>query len=165
MNDLSHPDGMKRGVSNCGVVALAVATGLPYQEVHSWFAARKRGNWKGSTRAKDRARFLEEKRIEFEAIGDEPEHQGTLQSFAAWARYHAPGRTFIVTTTGHVQVVRDGQVLDQNYVGPAPGYPLRRKRIRNLERYGEDQSLVVLEILDQGNLNQAKQLPLFQEAA
>lgn len=131
MVELTHPDDMARGVGNCGVVALSVATQLPYLEVFSWFARRHRANWRGGTRSVERLEFLEHCAVPF-SVDSTPGFSGrTLLQFARWtATSVGRCRLFMVTTTGHVQLVRSGDVLDQGYVGPVAQYRRRLKRLR-----------------------------------
>lgn len=112
---LKLPEGTVRGLGNCGVVALAAATGIPYREVWDWFAKRKPGNWKGSTRMSERLRFLAEHDIEYEWV--KMPRRMTLQTWVSLPQYQGLAKEgpVMVTTTGHVQVVHGGPyVLDQS---------------------------------------------------
>lgn len=119
------------GYGNCGLVALATVTGIPYAEVHDWFRRthRKPPSWKGGTTHWQQRQFLEH-------LGMSPSERGCHRphfTLERWVReIAAPRTTYIVGTGRHAQVVRDGLVLDQNTRGifvPVSRFWGRKKRV------------------------------------
>jgi len=121
------PAGARPG-PNCGVTAVAVAAGCPFEDAWRVMSAGKRGNWKGRTTHNERLAALRWFGVRFRPINFL--FRETLVSFVR--RRAEPGRLYYVWTTGHVQMVRDGVVLDQ--LGPKPIHAFwgRRKLIRSV---------------------------------
>ena len=135
MNLLQKPDGLalplgcRRG-PNCGVTAVAVATGKTFDEVWNYIRAKfySGKRWQGGTRERERAAALS--------------HFGrwnlTLPvkgkpSLQQWVKSHAqPGAIYIVRTAGHVQVVKDGWCLDQSGPAPVASFWGRRKFVTHI---------------------------------
>ena len=114
--ELNLPQGMPTGRGNCGVVGIAVFCGVAYQPVEDFIRkhSRKPSNWKGSTRKPERDAALREfnkhRSVTFKSEG---------MTLATFVRKHAkPDHVYLVRTSGHIQVVLNGTVIDQG--GPRP---------------------------------------------
>lgn len=101
-----------RGENNdCVVKSIAIATGIPYPEVHAALKARGRVNGRG-TRGDVKADFLGTlpyvKRVTI-----------TLETCRVWSFFqaHAKG-TFLVSVPKHLTVIKNGKVLDE--IPPKP---------------------------------------------
>ena len=120
------PDGARLG-PNCGVTAVAIVCGITFDEAWTSLRFGRNRNWKGRTTVSDWLRVLVSRNVPFEVRLPRPT---TLQH---WATFYAkPGTTYMVRTTGHVQVVKDGWVIDQ--LGPrrVSQFWGRRKRISHI---------------------------------
>lgn len=120
------PQGARLG-PNCGVTAVAVVCGISFDE--AWNALRfgRTRNWKGRTTVSDWIRVLMSRNVSHEV---RLARRTTLQH---WTTYYAkPGVTYMVRTTGHVQVVKDGWVLDQLGAKPIGLFWGRRKRLTHI---------------------------------
>lgn len=124
---------------NCGLVAMAVAAQCSleeaitaYQKAHVDLKGRlKSGNWKGGTHRDVRRKALTKYLgVRFETVSIKLSTKMTLERFVR--SMAIPGRTYIVTTTRHVQCVLSGMVSDQRGVVPMPEYWGRRKQIREV---------------------------------
>jgi len=98
----------------CGVYAVAHLAGRPIGEFFN--TARKllgrSGSWKGRTWWRERAVMLDHCGLAYQDAS--PPQWYPRITLKTWARRHAqPGVTYLVDTTGHTQVVRDGFVTDQ----------------------------------------------------
>jgi len=128
MTALALPQGAWLG-PNCGVTAVAVAAGVSMLEAWDTFkhVCNMHKNWKGATRSKDRYMALDALGVNYEI------KQGfggmTLKQFALSVA--KPGVMYIVTTTGHAQVVMDGKILDQGGVKDVKDHWGKRKKIKN----------------------------------
>ena len=91
--------------SNCGVIAVTVAAGLPYKTVENKFRmlpriAKKKGRWTGGTSEKERLEVMDAMGLEYEAL----EVMGmTLNRFCNDIAQR--NELYMVTTTQHVQLV------------------------------------------------------------
>lgn len=112
-DDIKLPGDVPRGLPNCGVVAVSVFTGVSYREVEAAFrrvskrcASRK---WKGPTRPWEQAAVLKQLN-HARSVGFRTQRK-TLQR---WAKENAwPGVTYMIGTTAHKQVLKDGYITDQ----------------------------------------------------
>jgi len=130
MTALALPQGAFLG-PNCGVTAVAVAAGVSMLEAWDTFkkVCNMRKNWNGGTRQFDRIKALDALGVEYESL---PFYAGrTLSYFANLTKDMMPGKMFIVTTTGHAQVVMDGKVLDQGGVKDVKDHWGKRKKIKH----------------------------------
>jgi hypothetical protein len=114
--ELKIPEGMPTGLGNCGIVGIAIFCGVPYQPVEDFIRkhSRKPSNWKGGTRKPERDAALREfnksRSVTFKSEG---------MTLATFVRKHArQNHVYLVRTTGHIQVVLNGMVIDQ--AGPRP---------------------------------------------
>jgi hypothetical protein len=120
---------LRRG-PNCGVTAVAVVAGITFNE--AFYLLRKIGGrtrrWKGSTTVDQRAVALEQLGVQTKAwrLRDK-------MRLETWIRVRAePGKTYMVRTTGHVQVVRDGWVMDQSGLWRYGAFGLRKKLVSHV---------------------------------
>lgn len=139
MSKLIRPDGTVTGIGNCGVVALAAATGMSYASVWEWFktkGGRTAHNWLGGTTWKERQAFLQDNRIAFDIYTgiDVRRDFGRINLQSLCRLDEFKGYRLIATTTGHVQAMQDGLVLDQTTpeAVPVAAYWGRRKFITNI---------------------------------
>ena len=128
-DEIRMPGDTPGGMGNCGVVAIATFTGKPYQMVESWIRhhCRKPGNWKGSTRYSDQKaalRVFNRKR----SAAFNVKRRMTLKTWVS--REMQPGVTYMIWTTAHLQVVRDGFVTDQSGTWPISQYWGKGKAVR-----------------------------------
>ena len=94
----------------CGVLAIAVVTGKTLGEVFSFMARKHKGNWKGSTTHQERILTMKTFGVKFIDLGV----PNFLINLERWTkRYALPNKTYMVQTTGHVQVIRNGHIMDQ----------------------------------------------------
>lgn len=131
---MRRPEGVGAHQPVCGVLAVAIAADRPFLEVFGLFAEKRSGNWKGRTTPQERVRVLTLLGVNYQT------HQAGLSkllprqmTLACWVREFArPGVTYIVTTSGHVQIVKDGEVLDQTnpFAVPVGRHWGHRKMVR-----------------------------------
>lgn len=124
---------------NCGVTAIAASTGQSFARVWNLCAKHltHRKRFRGGTIHSERLKVLDELGADYEVVQHE---RMTLQAFCQ--RVARPRTTYMVTTTGHVQLVRiiEGvaYVLDQSGCKAIDEYRGRRKFIyRPTLRMGE----------------------------
>jgi hypothetical protein len=111
---------------NCGVTAVAIAAGVSMSKAWNLFTANytMSSNWRGGTRHNERLTVLDQLNVTYREFKSE---RMTLTAFAANTK--GDDKTYMVTTTGHVQMLRNGQVLDQRGVVPVGKHWGRRKFI------------------------------------
>lgn len=130
MMDFALPRDAFRG-SHCGVQAVAVAAGISLTKAFRVFrkhcAIARQGNWKGGTRYGDRIKVLDKLGVKYDKLDPAHTNGMTLQRFMRDVAN--PNHVYMVTTTGHVQLVRGSQVLDQKGVQEIGDFWGRRKRI------------------------------------
>lgn len=120
------PDRAAR-VGCCGVISVALFTGASFNDVWTTIQRvhRKPGNWKGSTRHNERmsaARKLNK--------GRSAAFKTQRMTLRRWINLHAvDDTTYMVKTTGHIQVVRNGFVYDQSGCWSILDYPGNHKII------------------------------------
>jgi hypothetical protein len=124
---------------NCGVTAVAILTGGTFAETFAQFrhVLKKSGRWKGRTTDADRRMVLATLNVTLRevplpplynpAIAGRLTRRMTLERFVRC--YAEKGVRYLVRTTGHVQVVRDGFVSDQCGCEPIGKFWGRRKRV------------------------------------
>lgn len=114
----------------CGLVAIAIITGLQFEYVKNLYLRRhpKRTNWKGWTTygtIKGMITLLGHKH----ALYAPPRPM----QLATWMRQHARlGVTYCVLTTGHWQVVRDNTVYDQHGLHHYVNYRHRNRKVKHI---------------------------------
>lgn len=128
---IAQPEGMVKGLRNCGVVAVAACAGVPYDtawDLLKGYTARRMGKltWTGGTFEHERAKALIVLGVAYERLTFK---RG--QQFRTWARTQAkPGVTYMVTVTGHVVTYKDGVFMDQCGSGPVETSIVGRKQMR-----------------------------------
>jgi hypothetical protein len=118
---------------NCGVTAVAVLAGVSFQTAWDQIAliANRDGKWKGGTRHSERLAALNLLGVRYTEI--HIPRKMRLRTVAAWTMT-TPGVRYMVRTTGHVQVIRDGIVLDQAGPVAAALHWGRNKLVSNITR-------------------------------
>lgn len=123
---LALPQGARMG-PNCGVTAVAIVCGLTFDEAWNKLRGNRNANWKGRTYVEDLLKALYDHGIKYEC---RREFGYTLHTFVkCFAR---PGVRYIVRTSGHVQVVKDGWAVDQLGSKPIASFWGRRKRVSHV---------------------------------
>lgn len=117
---MKSPVGFVEGLPNCGIVAIAAATGTPYDDVWRWFKQRRghNGNWKGRTHSIDYlpalrhfGKTLSYRDSWFDGTRLRLDDVGALIALE-------PGQTCIVRVRGHVVLMRGVMVLDNWHPEP-----------------------------------------------
>ena len=99
----------------CGVFAVATVTGLDFEEVFEDFRVTfgKQKNWRGRTNRTQYVKMLRKYGSKVTQV------ETKKMNLRRWVAVHTKKDvTYVVTTTGHVQVVRNGIVTDQHGVHP-----------------------------------------------
>lgn len=130
---IAQPEGMVKGLGNCGVVAVAACAGVTYDI--AWgliqgYTAKRLGKrkWTGGTFEWERAKALTALGVDHGVCAFK---RG--QQFRTWARTQAkPGVTYMVTVTGHVVTYKDGVFMDQCGSGPVETSTVGRKQMRGV---------------------------------
>jgi hypothetical protein len=118
---LDLPTG-SRGGGNCGVTATAIAAGISFDQAWDLFKKhcpriKNSKNWEGGTWCGEREIVMHKLGLKYEMISQRKLRDSktvrmpTLKKFVEW--HTKKGIVYIVTTTGHVQIVKDGWVIDQ----------------------------------------------------
>ena len=130
----------------CGVVAVAHVAGVPAAAAFAAFkeALSKTGGWRGRTTDAERRAMLARLQVEFASL-DPPRHPRAgrrgrpkkraprYMQLLEWTESHAEqGVTYIVATSRHCQVVRDGNVTDQRGTRAVQDFWGRRKHIQTI---------------------------------
>lgn len=122
MEHLALPVDAQRG-PNCGLTALAVVAGVTLAEAAAAYIRQYPryvgSNWKGGTRwtyTLQAAKHLGVRYVDDTPL--DPRYGCRIRmSLKTFVKKHAlPGKRYMVRTTGHVQVVQDGMVIDQGGV-------------------------------------------------
>lgn len=117
MDGMTVPAGTRMGPV-CGVVAVAAAAGVDFDTAwrvmeplaRVYLPAACRRGWNGLSTSRMREKALQQLGVGFHTVRF-PRMQ--LRTFAEHAR---PGVLYMVRTTGHVQMVRNGSAMDQGGV-------------------------------------------------
>jgi len=121
MEHLALPVDAQRG-PNCGLTALAVVAGVTLAEATAAYIRQYPrfvgSNWKGGTRWTYTMQAAKHLGVRY--VDDTPLEDGyTIRivkrmSLKTFVKKHTlPGKRYMVRTTGHVQVLQDGMVIDQ----------------------------------------------------
>ncbi len=125
--------------SHCGVQAVAIVAGISLTEAFGKFrkhckrvASKKR--WHGGTKHEERVAILQQLNVKYEKLVQKGSsyiigHGMTLQRFIKDVAN--PNHVYMVTTTGHVQLIHGNKVLDQGGVVDIQDYWGKRKKISN----------------------------------
>lgn len=140
-----NPDDQVHG-PNCGVTAVSIAMGISFKQ--SWElhkkAGKKSNKWKGSTFRGERIRVLRMLGAKYRMLNSYTDittygrltkrrnlsfahYPVTLQKYVKWNCNTTS--TYIITTTGHAQVVKGGWVIDQSGSKPIHEYWGKGKKI------------------------------------
>jgi len=141
--EFSLPKDAFRG-GHCGVQAVAIVAGISLTEAFGKFrkhckrvASKKR--WHGGTKHEEREAVLDKLNVKYDLllqkVGNRPEWHNsckigygmTLQRFIKDVAN--PNHVYMVTTTGHVQLIHGNNVLDQGGVVDIQDYWGKRKKI------------------------------------
>jgi len=114
---------------NCGVTAVAIAAQKTMAQTWSAFTKKfnKKRQWKGGTYYGERVQILKEFGVKF--IEFTVERQTLTKFCKEIANGWGKDKIFMVTTTGHVQMVRNNTVIDQGGPKQIENYYGRRKFI------------------------------------
>jgi len=112
------------------LTAMAIAAGCNLSEARAAYAKHHKmgGNWKGGTQRVFRAKALTDLGVKTKEI-DLP-RRTSLKNFSLM--HTAAGKRYIVTTTGHVQVVRGDEVIDQHGKENISDYWGKRKIVKEI---------------------------------
>lgn len=124
MEHLALPVDAQHG-PNCGLTALAVVAGVTLAEATAAYIRQYPNyvgsNWKGGTRWTYTMQAAKHLGVRY--VDDTPLEDGynirivKRMSLKTFVKKHAiPGKRYMVRTTGHVQVLQDGMVIDQGGV-------------------------------------------------
>ena len=113
MEQLALPTDATRG-PNCGLTALAVVAGVTLADATAAYIRQYPryvgSNWKGGTRWTYTMQAAKHLGVRY--VDDMPFN--TRMSLKTFVKKHAmPWHRYMIRTTGHVQVVQDGMVIDQ----------------------------------------------------
>jgi hypothetical protein len=110
----------------CGVHAVAHVADKSVKEMFYMFKRRfnKPGQWRGRVTHQERGIMLNQLGIEYKHV------VGTTGTLSRWVDWHtSKSETYIIETSCHVQVVRDGVVTDQSETKPIDKYRWKRARV------------------------------------
>jgi hypothetical protein len=119
--------GCPSNLPNCGMVAIAYIADKPVPKVTADFKRRhnRRGNWKGRSYTHEQDDMLKYYGVNYKDI------KNKFATVGKWARLEAKRDTvYRVTVSGHVFVVHNGNVIDQNGVEPVARSAENRRRIK-----------------------------------
>ena len=146
--NLVNPKDQRMG-PNCGVTSVAIATGITFNR--SWNLHKKIGNynnnWKGSTHDHERKAVLQKLKIKYECYdyytklyinGVYKENDNipfdifpiTLQNYVKWNCDMIS--TYIISTTRHTQVVKNGWAIDQVGAKPICDFWGKNKKVKSV---------------------------------
>ncbi len=139
---LALPADAKPG-PNCGLTALAVVAGVTLAEATRVYLRQyprhPPGNWKGGTRWTYTMQAAKHLGVRY--VDDTPLEDGynirivKRMSLKTFVKKHAlPGKRYMVRTTGHVQVLQDGWVVDQGGVKHIDEYRGASKIVKDAVR-------------------------------
>ena len=142
---LSLPEGARSG-PNCGVTAMAIAANISFDSAWDLLERvdKRSKKFTGATFDADREIAykklgLKTTKINFKDRYDIAKKKGnfvlTLKNFVEWGT--VKGKTYIVTTTGHVQVVKDNWVIDQGGAKPIAEFHGKAKHVDSIHEVGK----------------------------
>src|SRR5574337_1519079 len=122
---------------NCGVTCVAIASNVSFEK--AWFtlikmrfpAGSRRPSrlWKGATSHTNRVAALKELGVNFTELKFNKKF--TLKTFIE--KHASRGKLYMVNTTGHVQMVKDGLIVDQNGKNTLlTDYWRKKRRVKNV---------------------------------
>ena len=115
----------------CGVAAVAHVAGLSIADTFEIFKTKlkKKSNWKGRTYDCERVVIMNALKVqhrEYKGAG----HRVTLAKFID--QHTKPDTTYMIRTTSHVQVVRNGVITDQRGNSSVSDYWGSRKIVKSV---------------------------------
>ena len=122
----SLPQGSRSG-PNCGVTAVAIICGLTFDDAWNRLRGKRNANWKGKTTVRDWIAVLEQLGVKHDL---RTVTGMTLQTFVQTKA--RKGVRYMARTSGHVQVVQDGWVIDQMGAKHISQFWGRRKRLTHI---------------------------------
>lgn len=127
---MHYPADMVFHLPNCGLVALSIVTATPLLEVTEWYRTtfKMRANWRGRTHHKDYAQWFQRKGIWTNHVTYPKDRVRTIGDFAEWNT--KPGKFYMVLSSGHIMVAKDGWVADQWAIAHANRHPNRNRRVK-----------------------------------
>ena len=142
MENLALPADAQRG-PNCGLTALAVVAGVTLADATAAYIRQYPrfvgSNWKGGTRwtyTMQAAKHLGVRYVDDTPL--DPRYTTRIvkrMTLKTFVKKHAmPRHRYMIRTTGHVQVVQDGMVIDQCGVRHIDEYPCAGKIVKNVLR-------------------------------
>ena len=149
---LALPEGARSG-PNCGVTAMAIAANISFDAAWDLLERLHKGKRKYSRKTKfTGATYDDVREIAYKKIGLKTtkinwkdifsiaKKSGghtvlTLKNFVEWGT--VKGKAYIVTTTGHCQVVRDGWVIDQAGAKHVDEFHGKNKHINSIHEVGK----------------------------
>ena len=114
---------------HCGVTAVAVLAKISFTQAWAEICklARYPVNWKGSTPDPERLLILASHGVRLTAVPCK------RMALGRWtARYCQRDTTYLVVTTGHIQIVRNGMATDQTGVRLVAGSQAARKLVKTV---------------------------------
>lgn len=117
---------------HCGVQAVAVVAGISLTKAFRVFQeniprTRRRRTWDGGTFHSERVKVMDKLGVKYEQLDPAHTKGVTMQRFIKDVAN--PNHVYMVTTTGHVQLIRGNQVLDQGGIKDIADHWGKRKRI------------------------------------
>ncbi len=114
----------------CGVLSVSIASKKSLSETFDKFKKlnKKANNWKGRTHHKERLKVLKHYNVkskEFK-LG-----KITLKHFTD--QHTIKGKMYMITTTSHVQIVKDGMITDQRGTKSISEYWGKNKRLNRIQ--------------------------------
>ena len=126
----TNPTDQRKG-PNCGVTAVAIASGVSFGRAWNVFksmgiAYYQKRNWKGGTFTHHQAKALDKLGIDHEKVAF---NRCNLRTLVLTLER---GRLYMVTTGGHVQLVMDNHVIDQRGAKHIDDYWGKKKFVENI---------------------------------
>jgi len=121
---MKAPVGERNG-PNCGITAVAVAANVNFDTAWLFFKRRfhsGRGRWSGGTKKIERLKALDHFNIKYEV-------KVFRHKVPLWWFGGKKDIMYMITTTHHVQIVKNGFVIDQKGLTPMRNYWGKGKKI------------------------------------
>jgi len=132
MHVLKENLGVVGGQGNCALAAVAIITGKHIDHVTAVAKklGNKRGHWKGSVSFQLLYDIMTHFNIKYKDCNWLSTRNTTLRK---WVMSESePNKKYLVITTGHVQIVESGIVVDQNNTCLVSDYFGRNKRLKKI---------------------------------
>ena len=111
----------------CGVISVSLVSNISLDDTFDTFKklTKKTNGWKGITNHAERVKVLKHYNVKFREFHFKK--RITLSYFVD--QHTVKGKTYIVTTSNHIQVVKDGIVTDQTGSFPISKYWAKKQRL------------------------------------